>query len=151
LAGLVAMRQAEGQRLEADLTQRLETLTAFTRTMARAAPQAAEAAWQRLKDRLEDLTDSEIDPQRLAQEAAILADKSDVTEEVVRLESHLAQFSQMLAAGGSIGRKLDFLVQEIHREINTIGSKISQAELGQQVVEGKAELEKMREQVQNLE
>ena len=149
--GLVRMRAQEGERLVADLRERLAFLAEFTEEMDRAAPQVVEAAQQRLKERVETLLGQGLEPERLAQEAAILADKADITEELVRLRSHLTQFTRYLDKGGPVGRKLDFLTQEIHREINTSGVKLNQAELGQRVVEAKAELEKIREQIQNLE
>ncbi|MGE5672417.1 MAG: endoribonuclease YicC domain-containing protein, partial [Mycobacterium leprae] len=92
-----------------------------------------------------------VDPPRLALDGAILADRAYITEELQRLESHLAQFRNALREGDSVGRKLDFLVQEIGREVNTIGSKANDAQITGQVVEGKSELEKIREQVQNIE
>jgi len=151
LAGLTEMRRAEGEKLALDLAARVELLKTFTAEMEAAAPLIVEANLQRLKERIETLAGQNLEPERLAQEAAVLADKSDVTEELVRLRSHLDQFQRYLEEGGSIGRKLDFLVQEIHREINTSGVKLNQAELAQKVVEAKAELEKIREQIQNLE
>ena len=93
----------------------------------------------------------ELDANRFAQEAAFLADKSDITEEMVRMESHLSQFRNMLDSEGAIGRSLDFLLQELNREINTIGSKASDARISHLVVDVKSELEKIREQVQNIE
>ena len=151
LEGLVRMRSLEGGRLVADLRDRLAFLAQFTEEMDQAAPEVVEAAQQRLKERVELLLGQGLEPERLAQEAAILADKSDITEELVRLRSHLSQFEKYLDKGGPVGRKLDFLTQEIHREINTSGVKLNQADLGQRVVEAKAELEKIREQIQNLE
>ena len=151
LGGLLRMRAKEGERLVADLRERLEFLAQFTAEMEEAAPTVVEAAQQRLKERVEALLGQALEPERLAQEAAILADKADITEELVRLRSHLSQFRGYLDKGGPVGRKLDFLTQEIHREINTSGVKLNQADLGQRVVEAKAELEKIREQIQNLE
>lgn len=151
LDGLVEMRRVEGEKLVKDLESRVELLKGFTAEMEQAAPLIVEANQQRLRERIQALMDQEVEPERLTQEAAILADKSDVTEELVRLRSHLDQFQTYLDEGGVVGRKLDFLVQEIHREINTSGVKLNQAELAQKVVEAKAELEKIREQIQNLE
>jgi uncharacterized protein (TIGR00255 family) len=107
----------------------------------------------RLKERIAILTDGnvELDPNRLAQEAAFLADKGDITEEIVRTKSHLNQFKTMMASEGATGRPLDFLLQELNREINTIGSKAGDAQLSHLVVSVKSELEKIREQVQNVE
>lgn len=151
LAGLLEMRTVEGERLKVDLLERLDFLAGFTAEMEAAAPVVVEAAQLRLKERIEALFGQSLEPDRLAQEAAILADKADITEELVRLGSHLSQFREYLDQGGPVGRKLDFLTQEIHREINTSGVKLNQADLGQRVVEAKAELEKIREQIQNLE
>ncbi len=151
LEGLVRMRTVEGERLVADLRERLSALARFTEEMDEAAPAVVEASRKRLQERVENLLGQALEPERLAQEAAILADKADITEELVRLRSHLAQFREFLDKGGAVGRKLDFLTQEIHREINTSGVKLSQADLGPKVVEAKAELEKIREQIQNLE
>jgi uncharacterized protein (TIGR00255 family) len=106
-----------------------------------------------LKERIAALTEGkvEIDPNRLAQEAAFLADKSDITEEIVRAESHLKQFRSMIESEDPAGRALDFLLQELNREVNTIGSKGGDAQLSHMVVALKSELEKIREQVQNIE
>lgn len=152
LDGLLEMRGAEGQRLVDDLTQRLDTLAAFVEKVEGEMPALVVAAGQRLRERLEDLIEGRaLDPERLAQETAILADKSDVTEELVRLKSHLEQCREILAAGGPVGRKLDFLAQEVYREINTIGSKSGDSAISSQVIEAKAEQERIREQIQNLE
>jgi len=111
-----------------------------------------EAAAARLRENVSRLTgEVKVDEWRLAQEVAYFADRSDVTEELVRVRSHLAQFQSFLNAGGALGRKLDFLVQELNREVNTIGSKASDTLVSSMVVEMKAELEKIREQVQNVE
>ncbi len=151
LAGLLNMRTAEGERLASDLSLRSKIIGDLVAKIAQAAPQESRAAAQRLKERLGVLVGQEVDPQRLAQEVAFLADKLDVTEELTRLKSHLSQFQGYLASGGPQGRKLGFLVQEIHRELNTIGAKSAEAAAAQWVVEAKAELEKIREQIQNLE
>ncbi|KAB2906885.1 MAG: DUF1732 domain-containing protein, partial [Kofleriaceae bacterium] len=114
---------------------------------------ARAAARDRLRERVNRLLDNagSIDPGRLAQEIAILADRADVTEEQVRARSHLAQLAAALGTSGAVGRRLDFLVQELGREINTIGAKSTAAPIAQLVVDAKTELEKIREQVQNLE
>ncbi|MEA3471704.1 MAG: DUF1732 domain-containing protein, partial [Thermodesulfobacteriota bacterium] len=107
---------------------------------------------ERLKERITELAEGiEIDEARLSQEIAILAEKSDINEETVRLASHIVQFREMIKEGGAIGRKLDFLLQEMHREINTIGSKSGDLEISHNVIEIKTELAKLREQVQNIE
>src|SRR5690606_34508092 len=154
LADLVAMREVEGKALAEDMRGRVLALTGYLgqlTELAAAAPADAEA---RLRDRLSRLTASTrvaVDDARLAQEVALLADRTDVTEELVRIRSHLGQLDQLLAADHEVGRKLDFLVQEIGREINTVASKAQSAEIARIVVEVKAELERIREQVQNVE
>ncbi len=116
------------------------------------APLAVEHHRARLAERVRELTQGlPLDPARLAQEVALLADRSDVAEEITRLRSHVAQARQLLGGREPAGRKLDFLVQEMHREVNTIGSKSQHAELSGLVVSLKAEVERMREQVQNVE
>ena len=107
----------------------------------------------RLRERLQRLVGAEValDPERLAQEAAILADRADVSEEMVRLRSHLEAFADRLSKGGAVGRTLDFLCQEIHRELNTLGSKCREVGLAERIVEAKTATERLREQVQNLE
>ncbi len=154
LAQLAAMRATEGRALAADLRGRLAALgQALDGIEAIAAGQPDEAR-RRLAERLARLLDDSklaVDPQRLAQEVALIADRLDITEELVRARSHLGQAGALLAGAGAAGRKLDFLVQELGREINTIGSKSAAAEISRLVVDAKAELEKIREQAQNLE
>nr|MDQ3369077.1 DUF1732 domain-containing protein [Myxococcota bacterium] len=128
-------------------------LRASIATLAAAVPQLLS---KRLQERIRRLLDTQdpattLEPARLAQEVALLADRADITEELVRLASHLDQARTLLVSTGAAGRRLDFLVQEIGRELNTIGSKSTVAEITAAVVEGKAVLEKLREQVQNLE
>jgi uncharacterized protein (TIGR00255 family) len=116
------------------------------------APEVVVEYRQRLSDRVRELTQGMIiDEARIHQEVAILAEKSDITEEVVRLESHIGQFMELLAGEEAIGRKVDFLIQEMNREINTIGSKSGDSETARQVIEIKSELAKVREQIQNVE
>ena len=151
LTRLDAMRQAEGTALADDLGARLDALDALTAEVEARAPVRLEAARQRLRDRLTDLADvPDLDPGRLEAEAVLLADKLDVTEETVRLRSHLDQFREALAEAEPVGRRLNFLAQEIGREVNTIGSKANDAELTRLSVSMKEELEKIREQVQNV-
>jgi uncharacterized protein (TIGR00255 family) len=153
LAQLGEMRVREGAALATELTTRLRDLDALRAqiaTLAAGVPQAiAKRLGERIKRLLEDPT--AIDPQRIAQEVAQLADRADVTEELVRLASHLEQARALIAGKEAAGRRLDFLVQEIGRELNTIGSKSTLAEITSAVVEAKAVLEKVREQVQNVE
>ena len=150
---LIAMRDREGTGLTADLNSRIDYLTTLRETVRTRAPQVVEEYRTRLTRRLEELLGQAtmVDPQRLAQEVALFADKCDISEELQRLASHLGQFREALAGGDSVGRKLDFLVQEIGREVNTIGSKANDATITNSVVEAKSELEKIREQVQNVE
>ena len=150
LGELEAMRAAEGAALADDLAARADAIEASTREVEARAPARLEAARARLRDRLDELALTDLDPGRLEAEAALLADKLDVTEETVRLRSHLDQFREAIAEGGPVGRRLNFLAQEIGREINTIGSKANDAEITRLAVSMKEELEKIREQVQNV-
>lgn len=151
LAQLATMRDAEGQALAKELTARLAELDGIRGGVAERARAMPEQIQQKLHARLAKLLEDEVDPQRVAQEVALLADRADVTEELVRLASHLEQARSLIAGKASAGRRLDFLVQELGRELNTIGSKSASAEITALVVEGKAVLEKVREQVQNVE
>jgi len=146
------MRMREGEALLADLTARRQTLAMLMDRVAERAPAVVAEYAQKLRERLAQLlADTALDEGRLAQEVALLADRCDVTEELVRFRSHLAQFDETLALTEPVGRKLDFLLQELNREVNTIGSKANDAAMAAMVVELKAELEKIREQVQNIE
>jgi len=152
LAGLGAMRAREGAALAADLTTRLQRLSGTVRTIAAAAGALPTRAARRLEERLAALAaEVAIDPARLAQEIAVLAERLDVSEELVRLETHLGHLGRLLHDQAASGRKMDFVIQEIGRELNTVGSKVQDAEIAAQVIEGKAELEKIREQAQNIE
>jgi uncharacterized protein (TIGR00255 family) len=152
LLGLVAMREREGASLGADLSGRLERVGQLGDELQRLAPRAVEEYRDRLAARLAELTAGVgVEPQRLAQELALFAERSDIAEELTRLASHLSQFRALLASDEPSGRKLDFLLQEMNREVNTAGSKIQSAEASTRVVELKAELERIREQVQNVE
>ncbi|MGO9831786.1 MAG: YicC/YloC family endoribonuclease [Myxococcaceae bacterium] len=152
LGGLLAMRQREGVALAADLTGRLERVAQLVHQLQSHAPRAVEEYRDRLAARLADLAaGAGVEPSRLAQELALFAERTDIIEELTRLESHLGQFRGLLASDEPAGRKLDFLLQEMNREVNTAGSKIQSAEASTRVVELKAELERIREQVQNVE
>ena len=147
-----AMRSREGEKLEADLLGRLVTLENFTHQVEQRSPQTVADYRARLTAKLQEvLADRQLDESRVLTEAAIFADKVAVDEETVRLHSHIAQFREMLAGGSPIGRKLDFLIQEMNRETNTIGSKCNNLEISTIVVNMKAEIEKIRGQVQNIE
>jgi uncharacterized protein (TIGR00255 family) len=146
------MRVFEGESLMADFLKRRENLAELIGRVSARSPQVVAEYAERLKERIGQLTsDSGLPEERLALEVALLADKCDITEELVRLESHLRQFDETLTRGEPVGRKLDFLLQEINREVNTVGSKANDAQIAANVVELKAELEKIREQVQNIE
>ena len=146
------MRQREGQRLVDDLLERLNSFQATLDTVESSLPGIIANREGALKERLDTLLAGvAIDPLRLAQEVAIVADRLDVTEELVRVASHLEQLRELIAASKPIGRRLDFLVQELLREVNTVASKISNAETAHMTVAMKNDLEKIREQVQNLE
>jgi len=152
MAGCEAMRRQEGAALTADLRARLEHFTGLVDAIDAEIPSLLRYRQEQLRQRLDKLLAGvQIDPMRLAQEVAVLADKSDVTEEIVRLRSHLRQFAAFLEESAAIGRKLDFLVQELLREVNTLASKIADAAIVQRTVELKSELEKIREQIQNIE
>ncbi len=152
IASCLDMQVQEGRVLEEDLLSRLASFTATVERIERQLPLLLEERQNGLTERLKKLLDNvQLDPARLAQEVALLADKTDVTEEIVRLHSHLGQFHSFLEEQGGVGRKLDFLIQEILREVNTLGSKINDASIAHHTVELKSELEKIREQVQNIE
>jgi len=149
---LTAMRSAEGETLGRDLKERMDAVARFLGEIARRSPEVVREYRQRLADRVRELTQGmAVDEVRLHQEVAILAEKSDITEEVVRMKSHIAQFTEFLAAGEAVGRKMDFLIQEMNREVNTIGSKSQDGEIARAVIEIKSELAKLREQIQNVE
>jgi len=150
--GCEAMRVQEGAALAADLRGRLAYFAGVVDDIDASIPVLLQHRQEQLRQRLDKfLAGVQLDPMRLAQEAAILADKTDVSEEVVRLRSHLRQFAGFLEDGAAVGRKLDFLVQELLREVNTLASKIADAAIAQQTIGLKSELEKIREQIQNIE
>ncbi len=152
LAAFNTMRATEGQAMEQDLRSRGNTIRELVSQVEAASPQTVADYRARLETKMREvLENTNIDENRIVQEAAIFADKVAVDEETVRLRSHLAQMDEMLSGGGAIGRKLDFLLQEMNREANTIGSKCSDLRLAKVVVDIKAELEKIREQTQNIE
>ena len=152
LSMLVNMRQDEGIALFSDMQMRLRTIQETMEIIRSRAPQVVLEYQKRLTDRIKELTAGfELDPARLAQEVAMMADRCDITEEIVRMKSHIAQFEALLQSDEAEGRKIDFLLQEMNREINTIGSKGNDAEIARQVIEAKSELGKLREQAQNIE
>ena len=150
--GLKAMRFKEGERLKLDLSARMDTMTGYAAAIERRAPAVAEEYRTKLTARIEELLgETEVDRARLATEVAIFADRAAIDEEIVRLNTHLVHFRELLEADEPVGRKMDFLVQEMNRECNTIGSKANDAELTSIVLLSKAEIEKLREQIQNIE
>ena len=153
LADLDAMRQVEGDNLAEDFRQRLAAIETMLGAIADDAAKVPEMYRQRLVERIEALTDGvvEIDAARIAQEAAILADRSDISEEIVRARSHIQQFRTLMAGDAPAGRPLNFLLQEFNREFNTMGSKSGKAAMSHTIVAVKSELEKLREQIQNVE
>jgi uncharacterized protein (TIGR00255 family) len=149
---MLEMREKEGRKLKEDLLARLQTLQQFCDKIFEKSPRVVQNYREKLNARLQELMiEDQIDEERLALEVALFADKCNIDEELVRLNSHFLQFAQNLEEDIAVGRKLDFLLQEINREVNTIGSKANDLEITQAVVELKSELEKIREQVQNIE
>ena len=149
---LTEMRAREGESLQRDLTARLTLVAGFLEEISGRSPQVVLEYQKRLGDRIRELTGGMvIDESRLLQEVAIMAERSDITEEIVRFRSHIDQFTDLLGMGDGAGRKIDFLIQEMGREVNTIGSKSGDAEISRNVIEIKSELAKLREQVQNIE
>lgn len=151
LDALTAMRAQEGEALMAALSANLDHLAQLAAEIAARAPDVVTEYQTKLTARVTELLDAPPDPQRLAQEVALMADRASIDEELVRLQSHIAQIRQTMQSGEPAGRKLDFLVQELNREVNTIGSKASDLTIASHVVEAKATIEKIREQVQNIE
>jgi uncharacterized protein (TIGR00255 family) len=148
-----AMRQKEGDFIAEDFEQRLSFIDGCLEQIHKKSEGLLTHYQQRLKERIAQLTQNsvELDPARIAQEAAFLADRSDIAEEIVRTKSHLNQFRQMMNAVEPAGRKLNFLLQELNREFNTMGSKVCNADVAHLVIDVKSELEKIREQIQNVE
>lgn len=151
LDSLCAMCRREGEAMRGDVETRLDTLERTAHAIDERAPQWLEEYRQRLRARIEEICQMQLDEARLTQEVALAADKAAVDEETVRLRSHIAQMRDLLKQSEPAGRKLDFLVQEMNREVNTTGSKSSDLILTGMVVDAKAELEKIREQIQNIE
>ena len=153
LSDLVDMRRNEGELLAADINDRLTFIEDRLSQVEKCSQGLLQHYRQRLTERIRALTDgqADIDPDRMVREAALLADRSDISEEIVRAASHLTHFRELMALETSTGRKLNFLLQELHREFNTMGAKTEKAEVGHVIVDIKSEIEKIREQVQNLE
>lgn len=152
LQSLIEMRGKEGQGLKADLLARTSCIESLIKEIADRAPEVVKEYKQKLETRIKDLLEQQtMDENRLAMEVAIFADRSSIDEEIVRLGSHMKQMRDILGDQQPVGRKLDFLIQEMNREINTIGSKANDLMITRHVLEIKSEIEKMREQVQNIE
>ncbi len=152
LQALKSMRLQEGEALSRDFHLRLQTMAQQIQAIRQRVPQVVVEYRQRLEQRVKDLFDQfEIDPNRLAQEAILFAERADITEELTRLEAHMQAFTRLLSSSEAVGRKIEFLVQEMHREVNTIGSKSNDTAIAHSVVELKSELERIREQIQNIE
>lgn len=152
--GFIAMREAEGEKMKADILGRAEVILATVDEIDERSPQTVKEYEQRLLDRINRTLQDyniNIDEQRVLTEVAVFADKVAVAEETVRLRSHFAQLSKIMESQTPIGREIDFIIQEMNREANTIGSKVQDAEIAHKVVKIKSEIEKMREQIQNIE
>ncbi len=152
LASFLRMRELEGEKLRDDIIDRVESIYKNLSIIEERSPKTVEEYNAKIVSRMKELIgDTEVDPQRLLTEAAIFADKIAVAEETIRLRSHLSQLLQLFESKEPVGRKMDFLIQEINREANTIGSKAQDLELAKLVVEIKSDIEKIREQAQNIE
>ena len=149
---ICAMRAKEGARLSADIGSKLNELEQMRQFVSRRSPESVKEYQERLLNKMREvLESSNVDESRILTEAALFADKVAVDEELVRLDSHIRQFRELLSAGGAVGRKLDFLIQEMNREVNTIGSKCTDLDITKTVLEMKSCIEKIREQAQNIE
>lgn len=152
IQNFISMRETEGERLKADVLSRAEFILSKVALVEERSPETVKAYRERLEQRVRELLeDAKVDEQRLITETAIFADKVAVDEETVRLRSHIKQLDTLLQSEGAVGKKLDFIVQEMNRETNTIGSKAQDVEIAHIVVDIKSEIEKIREQIQNME
>lgn len=153
MENLAAMRQTEGDKLAADLLQRRLVVIDFVKEIDERAPLVVQEYQEKLRCRIEEMLEDKalLDEAKFANEVAYFADRASITEELIRLDSHLTQLRDLLSANDVVGRKLDFLMQELNREINTIGSKANDLQISRRVIDVKSELEKIREQVQNIE
>ena len=151
LDALIVMRAQEGENMKRDILDKIARIEEIREAVAARAPMVVEDYRIRLKERIAAMTEGEIDEARLLTEIAVFADRAAIDEELVRLFSHTAQIRKTVEMAEPVGRKLDFLVQELNREVNTIGSKAMDAQIAQYVVQAKGEIEKLREQVQNIE
>lgn len=152
VSNFVKMRETEGAKLKEDVLLRADKIKEYVAFVEKRSPQTVKEYREKLEERMKELLgDVNIDEQRLITETGIIADKLAVAEETVRLRSHISQLGLLLEGDGAVGRKLDFLVQEMNREANTIGSKAQDTEIAKTVIEIKSEIEKIREQIQNIE
>ena len=152
LSDFIAMREREGERIQKDLCERIDYMRTLVKEVDERSPQTVKEYSDKLYEKIKEVLDGkEIDEARILTEVAIYADKVAVNEETVRLGSHFEEFDTIINSGSPAGRKLDFLIQEINREVNTIGSKASDIEIAKTVVTLKGEIEKLREQIQNIE
>jgi len=152
LQALQTMRRQEGEVLSRDFHLRLQAMAQQSQSIRQRVPQVVVEYQQRLEQRVKELfAQFELDPNRVVQEAILFAERSDITEELTRLEAHMQACTRLLSSSEAVGRKIEFLVQEMHREVNTIGSKSNDTAIAHSVVELKSELERMREQIQNIE
>lgn len=147
------MRTVEGEKLINDIMSRVQTIEETVSSIEQYAPEVKKAYYEKIKQRISDLLDGkiEIPEDRIMTEAAVFADKADITEEITRLKSHCSQFRKIVTQNEPVGKKIDFLVQEMNRESNTIGSKANDIQITEKVLQLKAEIEKIREQIQNIE
>ena len=148
---MVAMREREGASMKADLILHVDEIERMTGEIEQRYPETVAEYQQRLKQRVEELLGGDMDEQRLLQEVAVMADRSAIAEETVRLHSHIAQLRELFEQDEPVGRRIDFIVQELNREVNTISSKSQDIPITRLVVSCKAEIEKLREQLQNVE
>lgn len=152
LDNLTDMRKIEGERLVADVLEKLDMMAGFTEKISKRAPFVITEYKEKLESRIKELMNQQaVDETRLATEVAIFADRCDINEEIVRLRSHISQTRSCLCMDSPVGKKLDFLVQELNREINTIGSKANDLEITKNVLEVKTVIDQIREQIQNIE
>ena len=148
---LIAMRRREGEAMKADLSGRVDAIKRMTDAVEARYPETVEAYTQRLKAAVSELVGGNVDENRLLMEVALMADRSAIDEEIVRLNSHVQQLRELFESPEPIGRRIDFIVQELNREVNTISSKSQDIPITQLTVDLKAEIEKLREQLQNIE
>ncbi|RMG00066.1 MAG: YicC family protein [Nitrospirae bacterium] len=148
---MVKMRETEGEHLKKALLESLDILESHLSEVIKLSSNTLEQSYQKIRERLTELLGEGVDETRLIQEAAFLAERADIEEEIERIKSHIDQFRKIISQGGTIGRKMDFILQELLRETNTIGSKASEYAISERVVHMKAEIERMKEQVQNIQ